>query len=639
MTCGLWEASLLFWLKRQFRQAASFQCHGQSPKDIDIVLLGYFNGQNSSKFSPHGLLTLHNGASVDASKVNVQSICLTIEVKDHSPEAIRIVGSRVNVEYTTRGERQWHSASDQSHYQLYSLVNYLRSRGIKYPPRVTNLIWLRNVSANELPKPPHNILHSKITWNGLLYTAASSSQITGCEGEYVFSSFSYRDYDLETVVQTLTEELRPSELDRKKMDAMVKSPINYEWYQYVGKKQIVFHGHGGTGKTMALLQIANAACRAGSRVLVLTYNKALVADLRRLMSLARITDDIASGTIHIQTVHSFFSGLLKDSGIINSQEEDFYIDYLKNLEFLREWLAINKTDKESAEKENFKLSTHLEWDLILIDEGQDWPELERDVLWLAYDTYRLVVVDGIDQLIRGQKPCEWKKGLINDQYVNVDLKSGLRMKRNLAFFANSMASLLGLTGWSLQENKDALGGRIIIVEGSYFKHPELHESIISSAKKLQNEPVDILACVPPSLASKGDNEGKATLGFKSFSQPIWDGTNANIRKTYPTKLDQLRVVQYDSCRGLEGWVTLNFGLDEFHQWKTNSWVPIVELEPGEFQDDQIAIERFVARWIMIALTRAIDTIVIEVSHAPSIIKNHLRELHNGSCSDFMEWYG
>jgi len=621
----------------------SFQCHGQSPKDIDIVLLGYFYAQNGSKFSPHGLLTLPNGANIDTSKVTVQSLCLTIEVKEHTPDTVRIIGSRVDVAYLTRGEKRWHSATDQSHSQLYSLVNYLRSRGIAYPPRITNLIWLRNVSANELPKPPHNILHSKITWNGLLYTAASSSQISGCEGDYVYSAFTRRDHDLEAVVQTITEELRPSELDRKKMDAMVKSPSNYDWYPHVGKKQVIFHGHGGTGKTMVLLQIANAACRVGSRVLVLTYNKALVADLRRLMSLAKITDDIASGTIHIQTVHSFFSGLLRAAGIISSQAEDFFEDYLKNLEFLRDWLAINLPHKESTGEECIENVTPLAWDLILIDEGQDWPELERDVLRLAYETYRLVVVDGIDQLIRGQKPCDWKQGLIKDQYANVDLKSGLRMKRNLAFFANSISSRLGLSGWFLQENKDALGGRIIIVEGSYFNHPELHESIIQSAKKLKNEPVDILACVPPSLATKVDKEGlclsKAAYGFISFSQSIWDGTDKNIRETYPTKLEQLRVVQYDSCRGLEGWVTLNLGLDEFIQWKINSWVPINEPEPGDFSDDKLAIERFVARWIMIALTRAIDTIVIEISIEPSNIKNHLRELHAGSCSDFMDWYG
>ena len=621
----------------------SFQCHGQSPRDIDVVLLGYFTDQIGNKFSPHGLLTLNNGARVDTSKVWVHSLCLTIEVKDHRPEAIRFVGSRVDVEYSTRGEKRWHSATDQSESQKYSFLNYLRSRGIKYPPRVTNLIWLRNVSTNELPKPPHNILHSKITWNGLLYTAASSSQITCYEGAYVFSALTRRDYDLETVIQTITEELRPSELDRKKMDAMIKSPKNYEWYQYISKKQVIFHGYGGTGKTMVLLQIANAACREGSRILILTYNKALVADLRRLMSLARITDDIATGTIHIQTVHSFFSSLLKDAEIINSQEDDFYEDYLKNLEFLREWLVVYKTDIRATGKDDYAISNRLEWDLILIDEGQDWPELERDILRLTYDTNRLVVVDGIDQLIRGQKPCDWQKGLFEDQYINIPLKSGLRMKRNLAFFANSIATRLGLTDWSLQENKEALGGRIIIVEGSYFNHHELHKSIITSAQTLHNEPVDILACVPPSLAKKIDHEGlnlsKAAHGFKSLSQPIWDGTDSNIRKTYPTKLEQLRVVQYDSCRGLEGWVTLNFGLDEFYQWKLNSWVPLDETEPGDFQDDKQAIERFVSRWIMIALTRAIDTIVIEVSSAPSILKNYLSELHKGSCSDFIEWHG
>ncbi len=635
------------WLKKDddsfLYLVPSVQCHGQNPKDIDIVLLGYFSDQKASKFSPHGLLTLTNGASIATSKVNVQSLCLTIEVKDHSPETVRFVGSRVDVAYTSRGEKRWHSATDQSHSQLYSFLNYLKSRGVKYPPRVTNLIWLRNVSGHELPAPPHNILHSKITWNGLLHTAASSSQITGCEGNYVFSALNRRDYDLEAVVQVLTEELLPTALDRKKMDAMVGSPKKYDWYQYVGKKQVIFHGHGGTGKTMVLLQVANTACNEGQRVLILTYNNALVADLRRLMSLAGVSDDIASGTIKVQTVHSFFSSLLKDAGIIKHNEGNFYENYFKNLEFLKEWLPINNTVVVTEENHISEISIQLEWDLILIDEGQDWPELERDVLRLAYDNFRLVVVDGIDQLIRGQEPCDWRNGLKGDQYVNVDLKSGLRMKRNLAFFANSIALKMGLSGWSLLENKEALGGRIIIVEGSYFDHPELHDSIIINAKNLHNEPVDILACVPPSLANKSDKDdyqvSKVAHGFQSLSQSIWDGTDNEIRKTYPTKLEQLRVVQYDSCRGLEGWVTLNLGLDEFYQWKYNSWESTEETEPGIFEDDVRAAERFVARWIMIALTRAIDTIVIEVSFGPSILKNYLSELHKGSCSDFIEWHG
>lgn len=40
---------------------------------------------------------------------------------------------------------------------------------------------------------------------------------------------------------------------------------------------------------------------------------------------------------------------------------------------------------------------------------------------------------------------------------------------------------------------------------------------------------------------------------------------------------------------------------------------------------------------MIALTRAIDTIVLEISKESSDIKTHLRALYEGPCRDFMEW--
>ena len=594
----------------------SVQCHGQLPRDVDVVLLGYFAPDRANYFRASAPLTVLGGTHVEPDRVRVDSLCLTIEVKDHDPSGVRFSGSRVEVMYSSG----WHDASDQSFRQLYSFKNYLEACNAKYIPRITNLVWLRNLPPHELPPPPHNILHGNATWNGLLNQAASTSQLIRAGDEYIFTALNRTSYEsgpkvFDDIVDAIAIKLEPSGLDRAKMDAISKDVLDSKAYAMAGDRMLLFKGHGGTGKTMLLLQVARKASSEGRSTLLLTYNKALVADIRRLMALAGISDEFGLGSIQVMTVQSFFYRLLIKNDLIKGGEEDFLEDYLLYLELLA----------ENAPAAGIK---SLEVDLVLIDEGQDWPDIERQLLVDVYGPEKLVVADGLQQLVRGQLPCNWKKGLGNDFYAEVPLSKGFRMKRNIAAFSNRMAEAFGLDGWHVDEQGDAYGGHVIVVEGSYFNAASLHEKILSESESAGNSPVDILACVPPMHGAGG---------FAKLNQEIWDGTTPAGRRGYPTSLKQLRVVQYESCRGLEGWAAINLGFDEFLRIKIDGWGAQADGEPGDFVDDSSAARRFAARWAMIALTRAIDTIVIEVSDCGSEAKELLRNLYDGPCRDFIEW--
>jgi hypothetical protein len=97
---------------------------------------------------------------------------------------------------------------------------------------------------------------------------------------------------------------------------------------------------------------------------------------------------------------------------------------------------------------------------------------------------------------------------------------------------------------------------------------------------------------------------------------------------------QLRIVQYDSCRGLEGWVVINFGLDTFYEYKKSLWQPPATPKPGVFADDPTLAHLFAARWVMIPMTRAIDTLVIQIDARPSPIRDALAQAAE-ACSDFV----
>ena len=69
---------------------------------------------------------------------------------------------------------------------------------------------------------------------------------------------------------------------------------------------ILLRGAGGTGKTVLLLQIARYLHDTqDARILLLTYNHALVGELFRLLVLLRIDRQIRFGSIVVRTVHGY----------------------------------------------------------------------------------------------------------------------------------------------------------------------------------------------------------------------------------------------------------------------------------------------------------------------------------------------
>lgn len=625
------EADVFSWVTL----IPNIQCHGQNPKDIDIVLLAKLNNSNAS-FNISESLTDFRGKPVEKGKVKVESLCLVIEVKDHGPEGIEFKGNKVYVRYGNRSE--WHDATHQNEGQKYSLKNFLEYNGCS-APRISNLIWLRNLPNEHLPRLTNNILPSDFTWNRFLNTVARECKPRARNNEYSLASEHDSSGSVSMARNYLIHRISPTVLDRKKIESMCGLDTAEPWYEAIGKRQVVLRGRGGTGKTMMLLQAAHKKYLDGNRSLILTYNNALASDIKRLMALSGIKDDIATGTIKVQTVQSYFYGLFKLLGVGSDIEEDFLEKYP---EYLNEAAESFKNGLLTDHDIGIVKRDHPEehgWDFVLLDEAQDWPDLERDIIREVYPISRFVVADGLDQLVRRQHNCDWIEGLGRDRIEIASMTKSLRLKKNLAAFANMIAREMGLPGWKIEENPNMVGGTVVVVEGSYFKVPGLHEELCNRATSLGNKPIDFLACVPPSLVSRIDGRSHLAIQaeFERVFQPIWDGTDYMARKIYPTDLNHLRVVQYESCRGLEGWMAINLAFDDFYDTKVSAELPRAA-GGDELEDEELLHARFAAAWAMIPLTRAIDTLVIEVRPQDSAVKSALKRIHGTGCSDFMEWY-
>jgi GTPase SAR1 family protein len=421
------------------------------------------------------------------------------------------------------------------------------------------------------------------------------------------------------------------------MDRIVKSALPDEWLEDLTNKQIVLRGRGGVGKTVILLQMAYRAFdNAGMRSLVLTYNKALVADMRRTMALLGVPRNLARGGIGVETVNSFIARLMGELGIIGN-DDDFLDNYEKHKQSLIDYLrsgAVSSADLKSLIEEN---ADDFAWDVIFVDEGQDWPSDEIETLRTVFTPEQIVVADGVDQYVR-DSVADWDAGLSRELLRPRRLRRCLRMKANLAHFVADCADALGLENWDLEANPDANGGRIIILEGDISRDTAIFKKLKAEAAELGNYPVDLLACVPPALVASEEDESHSIPG-RAIQQDgglVWDACSTDVRENYPTDRDALRIVQYDSCRGLEGWTVINYAFDDFYDYKRRQFLSSPPDLGGLFDSAEDLAAAYAAQWAMIPITRAMDTLVINVSKKPSRLKDALRGIFEKR-SDFVEW--
>jgi hypothetical protein len=282
------------------------------------------------------------------------------------------------------------------------------------------------------------------------------------------------------------------------MDRIIKAALPETWLDDLGRRQIMIRGRGGVGKTVILLQMAYRAFdRDQFRSLVLTYNKTLVADMRRTMALLGVPRNIERGGICIDTVHAFIGRLMRGLGIIQNYDH-FLESYEEQKEALLAYLRSHTISQSDIDDLIAQSPSDFLWDIVFVDEGQDWPNNEIEILRTIYKPQRIVVADGIDQFVRNTI-ADWSVGISRDQIQPRRLMRCLRMKANLARFVAEYASALGLQNWDLEPNPDANGGRVLIVEGDLALQSTIYECVCADAIELGNYPIDLLACVPPSL--------------------------------------------------------------------------------------------------------------------------------------------
>jgi len=644
---------------------------GQSIKDIDIIVVGKFenyilNINSSASYKKDGRV---QGDDFKNRKVQIKDFCFVIELKQHDARDFWREGPELFVKYKNRV----HSVTSQSEKQKYSLKGFFEER-LSVSPYIYNFVWMLNCGLSSIHQLvgeeninknicKHNYLPRDFSLNYLfdLTCMQKLPWIPDYSDVASISSFFGKSVEakkIDSIFQIFNEVKRSmGEMTRKKVARITQTLLKGQKYaEAIGEKLVIIQGRAGTGKTIKLLSIACDLARdRGARCLILTYNIALVGDIKRMIALADIPDKPDKYSVDIRTLDSFFYEILKGFRIgtiekktedkITVEVKDFLKEKEKYLTDLYNYIE-HGLDKGKEIQTLMKSSQDaINWDYVLIDEGQDWGELERKIIFKIFGFKHCIVADGVDQLIRTQKKCVWSKDLrLSQDFEQTHEKRGLRQEVNLVNFVNYFANKINVN-WEIESEKDMVGGKIIVSLKPYSK--EIHDIQFDRVKKSENAAYEMLFLVPPSLVVReasmdnfGKNSTKRYFKHKDvFSKQginIWDGTSQDLRSEYVVSTDQHRLLQYESCRGLEGWCVVCLDFDEFIKYKWQTYKQ--EENEGQLGLDTSLEDkkRFVNLWSLIPFTRAIDTLVITINDKESPVCKVLRKIHEEH-PDYVEW--
>lgn len=611
---------------------ASATLMGQAVKDVDILMIGEI--QNYSITAE-----FHTEAEgLVREKVKISSFCTTIEIKRHDISGIFVNGTDFYVKYGTRS----HCVTQQSNKQKISAMRFFE-KTLMASPYITNVIWFTQATSGDIKKlltnngrvMPSNVLGSNFDFKYLIQLLIWQQPPYKRWGTYTFDS-NYNSNSLPAIQNALSlfsrTKAHMGEMTRHRIEQLTNRAFQSNALIDTQGKVSIYRGRAGTGKTVGLIQTAiHLVDEEQARVLMLTYNKALVSDIRRLFALAELPDMFETNCVHISTMHSYFFKLANAvlfNGQINGNK---FLNKYDSV--LNELLSLmSDDDAVSIVKEICASDSVLDWDYVLIDEAQDWSNLERDIILKLFDKGKIIVADGGQQFVRRINVCDWS--VVRDRN-NIKLKYCLRQKENIVAFVNAYSQKLNILGSKVLTKNNMPGGKVIITTDDSLFDIHFHEmQRLSSAGNIA---YDMLYLVPHALVNR-DYSGNSFALKSKFEQNgifIWDGTASINRGDYSINTEEVRLLQYDSARGLEGWTVVCMDFDVFLGEKA-----------AEYRDDSVDAlmlespmerkKKYLYNWAMIPLTRAIDTIVITISDPTSETARLLKEISEDH-PDFVSW--
>jgi len=605
----------------------NFRAPGEQREDIDIVVWMRFENfretfatKNRSKVNDEIIISDNKTKS----DVFMNSFLFAIELKSHNRDGVIFSNTEVRVKYNGKTS----SVTEQNEQQSYSLKNFIskNAKELKGSPYINRLIWLRSFDPQS--KTPFgcnvvNLLFGDFSFKTLIETTFNQNPpFKSGHNKLSYNAYFNRDENInaDEAIENIFLHYdkfffsKQGTLTRKKLENLVQRELdetNKRRIEEIGNKTTIIQGVPGSGKTIHLLHLAyHLAKEKGKRCLILTYNIALNADIDRLSILSGFKDDPSSATVGTNTcmrlMRKFFIawGIYQEAPtVLNQNQKSRYIktNFLNKYEALLKELNsyLNEDILSSEEINKTKIEIdELNWDIVFVDESQDWYPEERDILYKLYGPQNFVIAYGSHQLVRQLKPLDWTKGTQLAPPIN--LEQSFRQKMNLCFFINAFSERIDFNR-KIKINDNLNGGGIFVFT-RVFNIEDYKLQLNYCVKECKNAAYDLLILV--------NNTSDGLLNtFKTHGISFHDGTQNKNKGKYPSNVEASRLYNYKSCRGLEGWTVVASNLDQFIE---NEYNITTEAKTGLSLEE--TRQEHIANWLYMIFSRAIDRLIITLNN-------------------------
>lgn len=357
--------------------------------------------------------------------------------------------------------------------------------------------------------------------------------------------------------------------------------------------------------------------------------------------------------------------------------EEYYNEYdVENkYDILETSLALNSKREyivNSDKKITLKgLSEHIyrvkntllnKYNILFVDEAQDCYEYEKELLINIFGRNNIIIANGgKEQLIQYDTLCKWKT--TDDDYEHKLSSISYRSKEEIINFCNFIARK-GDIDFKLKSTKsenifgeDYDTGEIIFDFSKKNNILDLYENLKKKAFINGCKPYEsILTLITPEDEQEENSEGeqkensegvshknktrinennfvsttdiKEKKGswkyFKLLEDNGYQCYNGTKSKNNIFSFDENRIIHYESCRGLEAWSVCCFRLDYFFNFKYGEKkAERFSLSEKKYNNQDLTNEKrkliYATNWLLMALTRAIDTLYIQINDKNSYI--------------------
>lgn len=416
------------------------------------------------------------------------------------------------------------------------------------------------------------------------------------------------------------------------------------------------------------------------------YSKLLIQinDFQRIK--IKIIEDSINSKVFLSDYHEVLKNTLKAVQNKDLFFKDFQIE--NKFELLQNQMNLRTSIQENdgsgkinlellKTRYNRSISSFRSGRTLYIDEAQDCHPYERDIFFALFNSKNIVIASGgKEQLIRYSEVCDWNvsQNIKTDTYQYNKKRKSFRMKPAIAALVNHISMSFGIDlniepldtpdhgSVIIDRNVDLQNKANLIkelLENGIRQGCSAYDAILlmKNAKEVTQNTrssvaegsYDVNSSIVPAFTinefdvikidSRKNKSNWELLNVANNTikeARIWNATG-NIDKkkqSVPGSLS-IRAIYYESSRGLEAWSAMCFDINGFFDSKRKE-DDADNFLLNEIMDPELRKDKYAATWVLMALTRAIDTCYLEIKPSDnslmksieSFVKKHPHFIQN-----------